>query len=111
MMISKSYCLSKLTRYHLNKSIILFNQGRLIRSSSESNNVKNNESRLLKELAKQIQFTGPLTVNDYMRLALTHPKYGFYMQQDVFGTHGHFITSPEISQIFGEVRSFLIYFS
>ncbi len=28
---------------------------------------------------------------------------GYYMKQDVFGSHGDFITSPEISQVFGEV--------
>lgn len=29
------------------------------------------------------------------------------MQRDVFGAEGDFITSPEISQMFGEVRSIL----
>ena len=28
---------------------------------------------------------------------------GYYMTKDVFGTAGDFITSPEISQMFGEV--------
>ncbi len=42
----------------------------------------------------------------YMNLCLSHPTDGYYMNpaNAVFGKRGDFITSPEISQVFGEVR-------
>lgn len=41
-----------------------------------------------------------------MQLCLSHPEHGYYMNSanKVFGSAGDFITSPEISQAFGEVR-------
>ena len=40
-----------------------------------------------------------------MSLCLSHPTEGYYTKplRKIFGTHGDFITSPEISQVFGEV--------
>lgn len=39
-----------------------------------------------------------------MKLALTHPTLGFYRNSNVIGKdQSHFITSPEINQVFGEL--------
>lgn len=54
-------------------------------------------------LSKVIKVTGPLTVSMYMRQCLTHPEHGYYTSRDPLGARGDFITSPEISQMFGEM--------
>jgi NADH dehydrogenase [ubiquinone] 1 alpha subcomplex assembly factor 7 len=51
----------------------------------------------------RIRNSGPMTVAEYMALALTHPDYGYYMRADPLGVSGDFITAPEISQVFGEL--------
>lgn len=64
---------------------------------------KRDKTNLALQLKAKIKSTGPITVADYMKEALTHPVLGYYMQKDVFGSAGDFTTSPEISQMFGEI--------
>lgn len=54
-------------------------------------------------IREKISASGPISIADYMGLALSHPEHGYYIKRDPFGARGDFITAPEISQIFGEM--------
>ncbi|OJW52553.1 MAG: hypothetical protein BGO67_06355 [Alphaproteobacteria bacterium 41-28] len=52
-------------------------------------------------ISQEILESGPLSQSRFMELASQHPTYGYYRSQEAVGHD--FTTSPEISQVFGEL--------
>ena len=66
-------------------------------------NLKPMPSELTLEIQKNIQTRGPMPLAEFMKESMFHPRSGYYTtKKKVFGRDGDFITSPEVSVMYGE---------
>ncbi|MDC3068027.1 SAM-dependent methyltransferase [Paracoccaceae bacterium] len=55
------------------------------------------------KIKDRIDSYGPLSISKFMEMCLWDNEYGYYISNQIIGKWGDFITSPEISQSFGEL--------
>ncbi|KAL0479439.1 hypothetical protein AKO1_007694 [Acrasis kona] len=67
---------------------------------------KEEENGLTKHLKQRIKAAGPISMSTFMNEALVNSEHGYYRtgtDTQIFGRSGDFVTSPDVSKMFGEM--------
>jgi hypothetical protein len=102
----KTFC-KNFTLKNTKKEAYTFNRALTLNQSIERlkfSNPNENSLNLRKMLRDLIKAKGPISISEYMNICLYDKNYGYYTTKEhIFGKTGDFITSPEVSQMFGEI--------
>ncbi len=61
------------------------------------------DSPLRQKIVRLIEANGPISLAQYMHVCMADPLHGYYASRTAIGAGGDFITSPQVSQMFGEL--------